>query len=88
METKLIINYIINVLLLLSFLGVAITGIIKFPGLLKLLGIHYTELPIAEISWIHDRAGLSMAGLVLLHLILNWNWMVAVTKQLFGKNKK
>jgi len=82
-------KYLIDLGLLISFLGVTITGIIKFKSFLLLLGIQidYALIPMEVISQIHDWAGLAMAILVLVHLILNWDWIVAVTKDIFLKEK-
>ena len=82
-RTKL--KYIVDVGLAISFLAVFVTGIIKFPGLLRNFGIHYTDLPMREISKVHDWAGVVMGIFVFVHLVLNWKWIVAVTKGYFKK---
>jgi len=81
------IKYIIDTGLLLSFLGVTITGIIKFRSFLSLFGItiDYSAMPIRQLSNLHDWSGLVMALLVLIHLITNWDWIVATTKSYFKK---
>ena len=82
---KLKAKYIVDVGLIISFLAVFITGIIKFPGLLPYFGIRRGNLPIYEISRVHDWAGVVMGILVFVHIVQNWQWIVAMTKRYFGK---
>ncbi len=77
------INYIVDIGMLIAFILVAITGILKFPGLLKALGIGIRGFKWFLISKIHDWSGMALAVLALVHLILHWNWLVAMTKSLF-----
>ncbi|MBU0530203.1 MAG: DUF4405 domain-containing protein [Nanoarchaeota archaeon] len=65
-------NYIVDVLLTISFIMVFITGVIKFPGLLSYLGISYASIPIGDISTLHNWSGIFMAVLVFIHLALHW----------------
>ncbi|MBF6594631.1 MAG: DUF4405 domain-containing protein [Thermaceae bacterium] len=39
----------------------------------------FTGLPV------HEWMGLSLAGVVLIHLLLGWNWVVNISKKLLGK---
>jgi hypothetical protein len=75
-------NYWIDLGLLISFLIVAITGIIKFPG----LGL-YQKFGFSNITKLHDLSGIGLIILVLVHLILHWNWIVSMTKLIFNGNK-
>jgi hypothetical protein len=75
-------NYFIDLLLAVAFILVAITGILKFPG-----WFGYLQLPWRTLSKIHDWSGITMAVLVLVHLVLHWNWIVSMTKSMF-KGKK
>jgi hypothetical protein len=38
--------------------------------------------------WIHSRAGILMAILAVIHIILHWKWIVYTTKNLFKKGEK
>ncbi len=79
-------NYWIDVGLAISFFTCFITGLIKWPGLIKLIGTSaYKILHIENISLLHDWSGLIMGLLVLIHLALHWKWIVSVTKNIFGK---
>ena len=51
-------------------------------------GVNIKELPLKQISIVHDYAGLIMGSLVLVHLILHWKWIVVMTKNLFKREEK
>lgn len=86
-RTKL--NYWIDVGLAISFLISFITGLIKWPGAVNVIGVSvYRALNIRKISMLHDRSGLVMSILVIVHIVLHWKWIVAVTKSFFKKDKK
>jgi hypothetical protein len=80
------INYFVDLGLALAFILSFLTGIIKWPGLVNKLGMTYSDLPMFELSKIHDFSGLAMGLLVLVHLILHWKWIVSFTKKMLGKN--
>jgi len=77
--------YLVDIGLFISFILVAITGIIKFPGLLSVFGIGYGSIPISGLSKLHDWSGIAMSILVIIHLALHWNWIVVTTKRYLGK---
>lgn len=86
-RTKL--NYLIDVGLAVSFFISFITGLIKWPGLIKIIGTSaYRALHVKNISLLHDWSGLIMGLLILIHLALHWKWIVCVTKSIFKKDKK
>ena len=79
-------NYWIDVGLVFSFFICFITGLIKWPDLIKIIGVSaYKALHVRNISMLHDWSGLIMGLLVLIHLALHWRWIVCVTKSIFGK---
>ncbi|MBT3407914.1 DUF4405 domain-containing protein [Candidatus Woesearchaeota archaeon] len=85
-RTKL--NYFIDVGLAISFFICFFTGLIKWPGLVNLIGVPaYKFLYFNKISVLHDRSGLIMGLLVIVHLALHWKWIVCVTKSFFKKDK-
>ena len=81
--------YIVDVGLAISFLAVTITGIIKFRTLLGYFGVTlaFSDAAKSLLRTIHDWSGLAMAILVLVHLILNWGWIVETTKEYFKKKE-
>jgi hypothetical protein len=80
-------KYFIDVGLLISALIVIITGIIKFRSFLGLIGINlnYDLMNMGLYRILHDWSGLAMTVLVIIHLILNWDWIIATTKCIFSK---
>ena len=89
MNKTILINYWIDVGLAISFFICFITGLIKFPGLIRIVGPDvYIFLHVRNISILHDLSGLVMGILVLIHLALHWKWIVSVTKNMFSRNKK
>lgn len=83
---KTILNYWVDVGLAISFFACFVSGLIKWPGLIKIIGTSaYKILYVNNISMLHDWSGLVMGLLVLVHLVLHWNWIVVITKKIFGK---
>jgi hypothetical protein len=80
---KLKLKYFIDIGMLIAFLCVGITGIMKLPGFMRSLGRGY----IGNISDLHDNSGIALVIFVVLHLILNFNWLVSVTKTGFKRKK-
>ena len=82
-------NYWIDIGLAISFFICFITGLIKWPGLIKIIGVSiYKVLYVKNISMLHDWSGLTMGLLVLLHLALHWKWIVCMTKNMVSRKKK
>ena len=77
--------YIVDVFLFIFSIIVVITGVIKFPGLLTLLNIDPFSLPQAEITFLHDWIGIVLTVLSLVHILLNWKWIQAMSKKLLNQ---
>ena len=83
------INYFVDLLMLISFIINAITGLIIFFFLT--LGVRkggYQEfLGIIKQNWVdvHNWSGFLLIIFVAIHLILHWNWIVCMTKSLIQK---
>ena len=81
------INYWIDLVLALSFIVCFFTGLIKWPGLIKIVGVSaYKTLHIRNISIIHDISGLIMGILIITHFMLHLKWVAEITKSFFRKN--
>ncbi len=78
------IKYIVDVGLAVSFILCFITGVIKFPGFIRAIGATHRVLPMRDLTLIHDWTGILMGLLVAVHLILNYRWIIAMTRQIFG----
>ena len=74
---KIKINYAIDALLAISFLVMAVTGVIKH---FTLFGFRRADLMLP-----HDISGIIFVVLAIIHLALHYNWIIAVTKNLFKK---
>lgn len=79
---------ITNIALFIVFPCSLITGIIKFPGLLRFFGIDYTSLPRRQINLIHDWAGIILVVFIIVHIILNRGWVKNVLLSQFSGIKK
>jgi hypothetical protein len=75
------INYIIDVLILIIFFIVGITGIIIFPDLLKIFGININNLPKVELYKYHHWIGLLLLIITIIHID-------SYRKIFFGESKK
>jgi hypothetical protein len=80
-----LINYTVDVGMLISFVAVLFTGIVKFPMLLRMLAKRGVYLPSSEITIVHEWGGVMMALFIMLHLILHWKWLASSTKRFFTK---
>jgi len=77
------ISYINSVLLLISFILVFITGVIKVPE----LRLHRLGIPMANITFVHDWSGIIMGILCIVHVMLYWKVLVNMTKAMIKKKE-
>jgi len=77
------INYWLDLGMGISFVSLAITGILKFPGLIR-----NVNLPWHTLSEVHDWSGIVLCAFVLIHLMVHWKWIVAMTKCFFRKESQ
>ena len=87
------INYFVDIVSFISFLVTAITGLLIFfflPSGERNGGVHNTLLGLGRHDWgdIHDWAGIIMIIFAVLHIVLHWNWIVVMTKNLFKRRQK
>jgi len=78
-------HYFINVGMIISFLIVFTTGLVKFPSIL----VSYKFLYMSSIGLliVHDYSGLILELLVIFHLILHYKWIVSTTKKVLTRIK-
>ncbi|HTW96452.1 MAG TPA: DUF4405 domain-containing protein [Candidatus Methylomirabilis sp.] len=76
-------RYILNILLMLSFISLLLTGLLKFPELQIFFGLSAYALPWRTISYLHDWSGVVLGVLIIIHLGLHWRWYVERTKNIF-----
>lgn len=80
------INYFIDILLLISGVVVGVTGLVKMP-FMDFLRIHkFFHYP--TLSFIHDWSGVVFVFLVVIHLVLHIPWIVCMTEAIFFNGGK
>jgi len=60
--------------MLIAFLALAFTGIVKFPETQKYTFFVYNYILASDLSRIHDWSGIILAALIIIHLIINRDW--------------
>jgi hypothetical protein len=75
-------KYGIDIGLLITFILCFFTGIVKFPALLDFNWLTRHVIRFKYVTLVHDWSGVAMGILVLAHLVLNWGWIMAMTRQL------
>jgi hypothetical protein len=71
--------YYIDLGMVITFLLCAITGLLKWPGLLGALGWGYHLL--GPLTLVHDWSGLVFCVLALVHVGMHWRWLAAMTRK-------
>ncbi len=66
--------------MILCFLVMAITWVLKFRELLRPLNIPYDKLPMQQITILHDRTGIIILILIVIHLIVKRGWLISFFK--------
>lgn len=78
-------NYFIDMTLLAMGLLCILTGFVKWPGLVYVLGLSYQSFPTDMITQVHDWTGLILGFAVILHVVMHLTWLKEMTKKLFSK---
>lgn len=81
------INYWINLLMLLAFLVTSISGIIIWLRIEYFYCQNIIGLTKFQLREIHLWGSLLLLILVSLHLLIHWDWMVRMTKNMIFKKK-
>ncbi|MGD1004923.1 MAG: DUF4405 domain-containing protein [Methanoregulaceae archaeon] len=71
----------------ITFLVSFVTGLFKFSLFQRMLGLYELPLPMAFISDIHDWSGLALGVFVAVHLFLNRQWIMTMTKKILSGKK-
>ena len=91
------INYVVDIIIGLGFIAAAISGIVLLlagtsGGYQGGRNPQYAAdiLGFSRQIWksLHNWSSIGMIAAVLGHLILHWNWMVCMTRNLFGRHKQ
>jgi hypothetical protein len=73
------INYVLDMALVVTFTTTFITGIIKFPEFLNTIGVSQADMPMYELSLLHDWGAIFMGIIILAHIILHLKWLKNMT---------
>jgi len=74
-------NWSVDLAMSSAFLICFVTGLLKFTILLRLTGLNGVILPSAFISDIHDWSGIILGLFVFIHLFLNRQWIISMTRK-------
>ena len=77
-----VVKWCVDLAMGIAFLFSAVTGTIKFMVLMRVAGFSAIVLPVAQMSEVHDRAGIILSILVLVHLVLNRAWILSMTRKI------
>jgi len=77
-----VVKWCVDLAMGIAFLFSAVTGTIKFMVLMRVAGFSAIVLPLAQMSEVHDRAGIILSILVLVHLVLNRAWILSMTRKI------
>lgn len=79
-----VVKWCVDLAMGIAFLFSVVTGFLKFTVLMRFSGFSDIVLPMALMSDIHDRAGISLAILVAMHLFLNRAWILSMTGKILA----
>ncbi|MGB8220555.1 MAG: DUF4405 domain-containing protein [Methanoregula sp.] len=79
---NIILKWLVDLALGISFFVCFITGLLKYTVLLQVTGLSNVVLPSAFISDLHDWSGIILGLLVFLHLYLNRRWIITMTRKI------
>jgi hypothetical protein len=79
-----VLRWAVDLAMGIAFVISFVTGLLKFTVLLQWTGLNGRILPSAFLSDLHDRSGIILGLLVLIHLYLNRQWIIAMTRQVLG----
>jgi len=82
------IKYFLNWAIFLLGLTCLITGIIRFSSIFMFIAINIgiDSNQIFIINFIHRWTGVAAGVLILIHLILNWRWVLKISREYLKKD--
>jgi len=90
------VNYWVDVIIGIAFVLSIVSGLVLYAGPSggyqggRNPGYGATVLFLDHHAWsqLHTWSSIAMAAGALAHLVLHWNWIVCMTKKLFGRKPK
>jgi hypothetical protein len=82
------IKYFLNWAIFLFGLTNLITGIIRFSSIFMFIALRIgiSSSQIFIINFIHRWTGAVTGGLILIHIILNWRWVLQISRSFLKKD--
>lgn len=77
-------NYYVDVFMGLIFLACLLTGAIQLEPLANALGVRSWP-SFGLIMTIHELTSIAAVLIILIHVLLHWQWIVSITRSIFGK---
>ncbi len=74
-------NYIVDIVIALSFIALAVTGLLKYQRVIHFFAERDIILPANGITQVHRWSGAVLTAGAVLHLVLHWKWLVNMTKK-------
>jgi hypothetical protein len=87
MNSRALIKYCIDLGLFVTAVVCIITGLVKFPELIRYVALSGVVLPYNELSLVHDYSGIILIILVLFHVAFNAKWMTEMTRTILKGNR-
>jgi hypothetical protein len=81
------IKYFLNWAVFLFGLTNMLTGIIRFPGIFMFIALKIGISNNQILNFIHRWSGVVAGGLILIHIIFNWRWILKISRS-FKKGLK
>jgi hypothetical protein len=81
---NIILKVLVDLALGITFFICFITGLLKYTVLLQVTGLSNVVLPSAFISDLHDWSGIVLGVFVFLHLYLNRQWIITMTRKILA----
>lgn len=81
------IKYFLNWAIFLFGLICLITGIIRFSNIFLFIALNtgINSNQVFMINFIHRWSGMVASGLILIHIILNWRWILKISRSFLKK---
>ncbi len=83
MKTKVKVNYVVDMGMLLAFLICGLTGILKIPE----LAVPFSDSYYMAATLLHDWSGVVLVALAGAHTLLHGRWLIKMTKKISESRK-
>jgi hypothetical protein len=78
-------NYIVDIIIALSFVALAVTGLLKYQRIIHFFAGRGITLPADGITQVHRWSGGVLTAGAVLHLVLHWKWLMNMTGKVWRR---